>query len=123
MSDILGANAQYSLNRMNSTARKHGLGDVIEAAGDAIDAVEASVAALLTIKAKGNFTTVGGDATEVITVASAVATDLVFINIKTAGATPRTIVDAAAGTGDITVELSGDPSNDHVLSYIVVANA
>lgn len=70
--------------------------------------------------AAGEFTTAGGDADEAITVAGMLATDLVFVNVQTAGATPRTIVDAAAAAGQINVDMSGDPSTDHVLSYMVL---
>lgn len=70
-------------------------------------------------KFAGTFTTLGGDATEVITVTGATGTDVVSVLVKTAGATPRTVTAAAAGTNNITVTLSGDPSTDHVLQYVV----
>lgn len=69
------------------------------------------------IIAAGNFTTLGGDANESITVSGALATDLAFVVLKTAGATPRTILTSAAATNAINVVLSGDPSTDHVLTY------
>lgn len=71
-------------------------------------------------KAHGIFTTAGGDATESIPVTGVVAGDIAIVTVKTAGATPRSIVAAAATTGAITVTLSGDPSTDHVLQYIVL---
>jgi hypothetical protein len=67
----------------------------------------------------GTFTTVGGDASEAITVTGAVATDIVAVTVKTAGATPRSIVAATAATNAINVTMSGDPSTDHVLQYVV----
>lgn len=70
--------------------------------------------------AAGNFTTVGGDATESITVTGAASTDIAHVTLKTAGGTPRTITTAAAATDAITVVLSGDPSTDHVLNYVVL---
>lgn len=69
--------------------------------------------------AAGEFTTAGGDADETITVSGVLATDLVLVNVHTAGATPRTVVDASASAGQIDVDLSGDPSTDHVLTYVV----
>lgn len=75
------------------------------------------------IIAAGSFTTLGGDATEVITATGATGTDLAFVTVKTAGGTPRSIVAAAAGTNNITVTLSGDPSTDHVLQWQVVRAA
>lgn len=71
------------------------------------------------IKYGGTFTTAGGDANETITVTGAAATDIVAVTVKTAGATPRSIVSAAAATNAINVVMSGDPSTDHVLQYIV----
>jgi hypothetical protein len=67
----------------------------------------------------GTFTTLGGDATESITVTGATGTDLVSVLVKTAGATPRTVNAATATTNAITVTMSGDPSTDHVLQYVV----
>ena len=72
------------------------------------------------IVAAGEFTTAGGDADETITVSGLLATDLVFVNVHTAGATPRTVVDASASAGQIDVDMSGDPSTDHVLSYMAL---
>lgn len=72
------------------------------------------------IVAAGEFTTVGGDADETITVTGALATDIVIVNVHTAGSTPRTVVDASASAGQIDVDMSGDPSTDHVLSYVVL---
>lgn len=67
--------------------------------------------------AAGEFTTVGGDATESITVAGALATDLAFVVLKTPGVSPETIISSAAGIGAITVVFSADPSTDHVVTY------
>jgi len=81
-----------------------------------------TVAAQIPFKvvASGTFQTVGGDAAESIPVASVVATDIVMVLVKTAGATPRSVDAAAAGAGSIAVTMSGDPAADHVLQYIVV---
>lgn len=68
----------------------------------------------------GKFTTVGGDATEVISVPGATAADVAVVTLQTAGATPRTVLRAAAGTNNITVTLSGDPSTDHVLCWTLI---
>lgn len=70
--------------------------------------------------AAGTFTTAGGDANESITVSGALSSDLAIVVLKTKGATPRTILTAAAASGAINVEMSGDPSTDHVLSYILL---
>jgi hypothetical protein len=74
-------------------------------------------------KYAGTFTTAGGDANESISVTGVASTDIVSVTVKTAGATPRSIVSAAAGTNAISVVLSGDPSTDHVLQYVVFRTA
>lgn len=67
----------------------------------------------------GDFTTVGGDATEVITVTGALPGDTAYVTVKTNGATPRTISSFAVTADTLTVTMSGDPADDHVLSYAV----
>ncbi len=69
------------------------------------------------VKFAGKHTTAGGDATEVITVTGLLTTDVVHVSIQTKGATPRTIVASVLTADTITVEMSGDPSTDHILSY------
>lgn len=68
----------------------------------------------------GLFTTVGGDATESITVAGAVSTDVPIVTVNTDGGTPRTVTKAICTTNAITVTMSGDPSTVHVLNYLVI---
>lgn len=75
------------------------------------------------VKFAGTFTTLGGDASEAISVSGAAATDIVVVTVKTAGATPRSIVAATAATNAINVTMSGDPSTDHVLQYVVLRAA
>lgn len=75
------------------------------------------------VKFAGTFTTLGGDASETITVTGAAATDIVMVMVKTAGAVPVSIVAAAAATNAINVTLSADPSTDHVLQYLVLRAA
>jgi hypothetical protein len=67
----------------------------------------------------GDFTTVGGDATEVITVTGALPGDTAYVTVKTNGATPRTISSFAVTADTLTVTMSGDPADDHVLAYAV----
>lgn len=75
------------------------------------------------VKFAGTFTTAGGDASESISVAGALATDIAIVTVKTAGGTPRSIVAAAAGIDAIAVTMSGDPSTDHVLQYQILRAA
>lgn len=73
-----------------------------------------------TIIAAGTFATVAGSANQAITVTGAKAADLTIVTLKTAGATPRTVLTATTATNAVNVVMSGDPSTDHVLSYIVL---
>jgi dihydroxyacid dehydratase/phosphogluconate dehydratase len=98
----------YELNKMNSVASKTQLGTLIS-----------NIQPSHVLEYAGSFTTVGGDATESITVTGALSSDLVIVVVKTAGATPRSVVAATAASNAITVTMSGDPSTDHVLHYFV----
>ena len=71
------------------------------------------------IIATGLFTTEGGDATETIPAEGALVTDTTVVTVNKVGSTPRTITTAIGTTDAITVTLSGDPSTDHDLNYIV----
>ena len=97
------------LNKMNQIAKKVGLGTLIY-----------NMSGSHYVLAAGTHTTAGGDANESITVSGALSTDIAIVTLKTAGATPRTITTAAAATNAINVVMSGDPSTDHVLSYVVL---
>jgi hypothetical protein len=77
----------------------------------------AAVAPSHVVKFAGKHTTLGGDATEVITVTGLLTTDVVHVTVQTAGATPRSIVASVLTADTITVTLSGDPSTDHILAY------
>jgi hypothetical protein len=101
---VLTAAKKAIFNRMNRVSKVNGLGDLLSPC----------------IVGAGKFTTVGGDATESITVTGAIAGDTVLVTVATNGATPRTVTTAVAATDAITVVLSGDPSTDHVLNYAVI---
>lgn len=103
------AAGDYPSNQFNKRERK--LLQSVKAYADGGTAATHKV-----VKA-GNFTTAGGDANESISLTGALATDIAFVVLKTAGAVPRTILTSAAATNAINVVLSGDPSTDHVLSY------
>lgn len=85
--------------------------DVISAAG----VVQSHI-----IIAAGSFTTAGGDANETITIAGALETDVCHVTLNDRGASPVTILDAQAASGQINVVMSADPSTDHILDYTLV---
>jgi hypothetical protein len=96
---------KFLLNKMNLSAKKAGLGDLLA----------------VNVVATGLFTTAGGDANESITVSDVAVGDTCIVTINTVGATPRTVTSATcAVAGTIAVVLSGDPSTDHVLNYVVI---
>lgn len=73
------------------------------------------------IVAADEVTTVGGQAAEVIVATGALTTDMVFVQLKTVGSSPQTIVTAEiTDTDELTVTFSADPDDDHVLAYQIV---
>ncbi len=94
-----GESARYELNKMNAVSYKHSLGDNIPFA-------------------KGLFTTAGGDVNESISVPGLEVGDIVLVTMNTEGAVPVTILSAIAAADAINVEMSADPSTDHVLNYL-----
>lgn len=75
------------------------------------------------VKFAGKFTTLGGDADEQISVAGVVAGDIVIVSLQDKGGTPRTILTAKPTTDAIDLVFSGDPSTDHIVSYMVLRAA
>lgn len=75
------------------------------------------------VKFAGKYTTLGGSATEAITVTGVASTDIVIVCLQAKGATPRTILTAAPTLNTITLVFSGDPSTDHIVSYEVLRAA
>lgn len=68
-------------------------------------------------------TTAGGSPAEVISVAGALGTDLVFIQLVDEGTNSVSVASAAAGTGNITVTFSADPGADAIINYQVLRSA
>lgn len=121
-------NHKYLLNNlMGPVAKLVGLGDLIEDAeegGLANDSVsqehlDDGILPSHVVKYAGTHTTAGGDASETISVPGVLASDIVMVMIKTEGGSPVTCDRATAAADEINVTMSGDPSNDHVLQYVV----
>lgn len=94
-------------------------GDKIADDAVSLEHLDAAITPSHIVVYAGEFTTAGGDTDETISVAGVVATDLCVVTLHTAGASPVTIVDASCGTDQIDVDMSADPSTDHVLTYVV----
>lgn len=114
LSTEAAAAGSYPSNRFGKRERQ-----LLSSVKTYVDALQA-VAATHRVVAGGSFTTVGGDANEAIVIAGALATDLAIAVLKTAGATPRTILTTAAATGQINLVMSGDPAADHVVTYLLL---
>lgn len=65
----------------------------------------------------GEFTTAPGSAIQTIPVSGAKVADSAIVFVKTLGTTPRFVMAANAEAGQINVTMSGDPGNDHVLTW------
>ena len=68
----------------------------------------------------GSYTTSGGSAQEVISLAGVTAADLGFVQLKEAGTTPRTVDAVEAETDGLRITFSGDPSTDHTVYYQIL---
>lgn len=75
------------------------------------------------VVAAGEFTTAGGDAAEQATVTGVVATDIVVASLLENGTNSVTLLQSVAGAGVIDFTMSGDPSTDAVISYVVLRAA
>lgn len=75
------------------------------------------------VKFAGKHTTTGGNATEAFTVTGVLSTDIVIATLQQKGSTPRTILTVVPTTDTITLVFSGDPSTDHIVSYMVLRAA
>jgi hypothetical protein len=91
----------------------------IQAGAVTLGKLAAGVAPSHVVKFAGKFTTVGGDAAEQASVAGVVAGDVVVACVQTQGTGSRTLLSSIPGTDVIDFVLSGDPTNDHVISYVV----
>lgn len=70
-----------------------------------------------------NYTTVGGNAVEAITVTGAEATDLCFVQLRNDGTNNVSVLSAVTSTNTLTVTFSADPGNDAIISYVVLRAA
>lgn len=68
----------------------------------------------------GQHTTAGGDANESATETGVLATDIVVASIEDNGTNSVTLLEASAGAGSVDFVLSGDPSTDAVINYLVL---
>lgn len=68
----------------------------------------------------GQHATAGGDANEQATVSGALATDIVVASLEDNGTNDVTLLTSAAAANAINFVLSGDPSTDAVINYMVL---
>lgn len=114
-------------NKMGPVAGKVKLGDLIEDAEEgglannavSLENLDSGITPSHIVVYAGQHTTVGGAAAEAITVTGVAATDLAVATMVSPGSSPQTIVSTAATTNTVTVTFSANPSNDHVINYVV----
>ena len=68
----------------------------------------------------GQHTTIGGDATEVATVAGVLATDVIVTNIEDAASGAVNALKVVATANTITWTFDQDPTADHLINYAVL---
>lgn len=71
---------------------------------------------------QGLWTPTGGSATQDLIITGVLASDYPIVQMKAVGATPRTIVSATTLANTLRVVFSGDPSNDHTVTYEILRN-
>lgn len=70
------------------------------------------------VKSAGKHTTVGGSASEAISIVGSLTSDIAFVNMDTQGGAPVTILSAkVTAPGTLTVVFSADPAADHTVAY------
>lgn len=67
----------------------------------------------------GTHATSAGSPNQSLSVPGVLSTDIVSVLVKTQGATPRVVNAATAAANAVNIIMSGDPSTDHVLQYLV----
>lgn len=97
--------------------------DTLPAGSISLSELAAGISPSHVVKFAGKYTTLGGSATEAQTVTGVASTDIVIATLQTKGATPRTILTSAPTLNTLTYVFSGDPSTDHVISYMVLRAA
>ena len=85
--------------------------------------LETGIAPSHVIKFAAQHTTVGGGASEAITVTGAAATDLAFVQMVDDGTANVTIVNAVVTLNTLTVTFSADPGNDAIINYQIIRAA
>ena len=70
-------------------------------------------------RASGRLKTIGGAATEDF-VMGVSAKDNPIVFMHTPGSTPVTVENAECTAGKLTVTFSGDPSDDHYITYVIL---
>jgi hypothetical protein len=93
------------------------------ASGTIVTAIATIAAPVNVVVGAGTVTTAGGDATETIPVSGALSGDTVVCFVQKNGAVAKTVDAAVASEEVVTVTMSGDPSTDHVLGYLVLRAA
>ncbi len=103
---LLSAAQKYALNKMNSTARKYGLGDQLD------------------IQYYDSAASAGGAATETLTVTGLAAADLILaVSQKTKGANGTAVIrwtDTSRTANQLAVEWTGNPGAGAVLRVLVL---
>lgn len=95
----------------------------IQANAVTLATLSTGVAPQAVIKYSAKYTTVGGAAAEVITIAGALATDLAFVQLNAPGTNTVSVKDAVMTANTLTVTFSADPGNNAIIYYQVVRAA
>ena len=70
----------------------------------------------------GTFTTSGGDSTETVSITGVKSGMKCIAQVSTEGAIPVSVQSSICSENTVTIKLSGDPSTDHTITYMIFFN-
>lgn len=99
--------------------------DGTKIADDAVslEHLDSGVAPAYIVVAAGQLTTAGGDANEQASASGVLATDIAIASLEDNGTNNVTLVTAAAAADAVDFVLSGDPSTDAIINWMVLRAA
>lgn len=95
----------------------------ILAANVTLAKLAAGIAPSHVVKYAARVTTVGGSATEVVTVTGALATDIQSVTVVNNGTNNVTLLESVLTNNTLTLTFSGNPGNDAIVAYSILRAA
>lgn len=91
----------------------------VSAGSVSLEDLDSGIAPSHIVVAAGQHTTAGGDASESATASGVLATDIAVAVIEDNGTNNVTLLQTAAASNAVNFTLSGDPSTDAIINWVV----